>query len=78
MLSYAGGTNISWVWTDTDPNNWAVQDSADGVTGWMDSDSVPGSVRSDDLGESTIYHRIQGRDSLNAPVTEFSNVVFVP
>jgi hypothetical protein len=78
VLSYDGITDLSWVWTDPDPANWAIDESADGITWTSDVVDYPGATRSAGITGTGVYQRIWGADAFFNQVTDFSNVVFVP
>jgi hypothetical protein len=78
VLSVGVSPTINWTYGGTDPTNWYIEFSADGISGWALDDESPGVTRSFDVGNPGNYYRITGVDGSDHPVTEPSNVVFVP
>jgi hypothetical protein len=53
-----------------------VQESADGVSGWVNHNTYAGSVRTGFVSASFIHARLIGYDSAGVQLTDPSNVVF--
>ena len=70
--------NLSWVYTDVDPFQWAVYQSADGGVTWTLYDTVSGSARSEAAVNSGLQYYIEGQDASGNPVNLDSNIVTAP
>lgn len=77
-LSRDGPTGVKWVWTDTNPDSWHLDDNPGGTGWYIDVDSVTGSLRNMDEGETGTFQRIWGADSGGSQITPYSNVVAIP
>jgi hypothetical protein len=75
-LSYGITKNINWTWAGANPDHWIVQESADGVSGWVNHNSYAGSVRTGVVSAYGIYARLIGYDSGGVQLTDPSNVVY--
>lgn len=74
LLAEAGRT-VSWTWLLPDPDNWMLEESLDGTTGWT-AFAFPApfdrSVQPVTIGN---FYRLVGLDADNNPSTGYSNVV---
>jgi len=75
VLSADGGGNISWTWSDAEPDNWRVEQSSDGGITWLVYDDLIPTSRNDDGLTPGNLVRVFGTDALFNPVTGVSNVV---
>lgn len=76
MLTSDDSSDISWVWTDPDPVGWLIEESPDGLTGWVELETVSGADRTNGDVDAGQFTRVTGVDGAGAPVTQPSNVVF--
>lgn len=68
------GNLLSWTWGNEDPDEWTLQKSSDGSTGWTTVDNEDGSVRQ--LTPPTpSYYRLFGVVTGIGQSTPYSNVV---
>lgn len=75
VLSADGDPDISWTYAHTNPAQWRIEQSADGVTGWTQADLTPGGNTDYHLASAGTYYRVIGVDGSNNPATLYSNVV---
>jgi hypothetical protein len=76
-LTQDGDGNLNWTTSGSSPFDWDIQNSDDGITGWIDDAVVPGSTRAWPVDSGNTYYRLWGRDSGGSPITQVSNVVLV-
>lgn len=78
MLTQDGSENLNWTWAGATPDHWSIQSSFDGVSGWTEVDTQPGSFLGPEPVTGWFYYRVVGKDSGGSDITPDSNVVFVP
>jgi hypothetical protein len=75
-LSYGISKVINWTWAGANPDHWIVQESADGVSGWVNHNIYAGEVRTGLVSAYSIYARLIGYDPAGGQLTDPSNVVY--
>jgi hypothetical protein len=67
---------LNWTFSGTNPDHWNVEQSSDGVSGWVVVDTVAGSLRTSSAIDSPGgFARVIGFDSGNNQIIPTSNVV---
>ncbi len=76
VLAFTPVDHLAWTWPAEDPVNWSIEESSDGVSGWVEVDLEPGTLRNAD-GVTTIgkFYRVSGTDGDDLRITNYSNVV---
>jgi hypothetical protein len=69
------GTGIFWDFTGPEPPFWHIEQSNDGLTGWVAIDDVPGSQLAYNSTTNAKWYRVQAQDADSNPVGDFSNAV---
>ena len=70
--------DLSWVYTESNPPIWSVQESDNGASGWIEVDTVVGTARSRQFTDSGTWVRIIGLTTPGgSEVTAGSNSIFV-
>lgn len=75
VLTALGDGDLGWTWSQTDPDHWLVENSADGISGWGFYSNESGEQRGVGGAGPPTFYRITGLDALDVPVTAVSNVV---
>lgn len=77
VLSTPGSDTLVWTYSP-DPNDFALENSVDGVTGWTAFDGVGGNERIYFGVTTGFFYRIYAENNLAQRISGFSNAVLVP
>lgn len=75
VLSADGDPDISWLYPHTQPAQWRVEQSADGVTAWTQNALEPSGTSDSHACSAGLYFRVVGVTAGNVISTQYSNVV---
>ena len=77
VLSYSF-PSLSWTYTGPNPPIWSIQESDNGISGWLELDTTSGSSRTAIPLDHGVFMRVVGLvSSGGAAVTKASNAVTV-
>ena len=76
VLTDNGGGSVIWTWALTDPDHWTLEESADGVSGWVIDTTSAGANRSQTISDPGNFYRMYGATAGNVQSTGYSNVIF--
>jgi hypothetical protein len=77
-LAVDGSDNLSWTWSDADPDHWDIQQYNYGFGGWVAYDTAAGPARSYAGVDAGKMYRIYGADAGDSQTTGYSNEVLAP